>query len=148
MIAALIVLVLGQEAVARGDLRKLNPEQVQIVVRPGSSNLLSEAAVRELRRWHGQLAVELRMPVSRKEASRLNRLPRFTARVIQGSTRNRSLRRVRAEAVKAAPQTPLPVKDRPCPDATLQGRAGADEMLVAPDGVDSCILEWLARRRA
>ena len=148
MILALLVLVLGQEAVARGDLRKLDPDQVRVVVRPGSSNLLSETAIRELRAWHGQVAIELRMPVSRKEAARLNRVPRFSARIVQGSARDRSLRRVRAESVKAVPQTPLPVKDRPCPDATLQGRSGADEVLVAPAGLDACILDWLARRRA
>ena len=119
MIAALIVLVLGQDAVARGDLRKLVPEQVRLVVRPGSRNLISLDAMRELRSWPGALEVELRMPVSRKEAARLNRLPPFTARVVQGSAKDRSLRRVHADAVKAAPQTPLPVKDRPCPDATV-----------------------------
>ena len=146
MIAALIVLVLGQDAVARGDLRKLAPEQVSLVVRPGSSNLISEAGVRALRGWRGALEVELRMPVSRKEAARLNRLPRFTARIVQGSARDRSLRRVHADAVKAAPQTPLPVRDRPCPDATVQGRAGADEVLVAPSGLDSCVLDWLSHR--
>jgi len=102
--------------------------------------------MRELRSWPGALEVELRMPVSRKEAARLNRLPPFTARVVQGSAKDRSLRRVHADAVKAAPQTPLPVKDRPCPDATVQGRTGADEVLVAPSGVDSCVLDWLARR--
>jgi hypothetical protein len=148
VILALVVLVLGQDAVARGDLRRLNPDQVRLVVRPGSSNLLSESAVRELRAWRGQVAVELRMPISRKEAARLNRVPRFNARVVQGSIRDRSLRRVHADSVKAMPRTPLPVKDRPCPDATLQGRSGADEVLVAPSGVDSCILDWLARRGA
>ncbi len=148
MILALVVLLLGQQAVARGDLRKLDPDQVRVVVRPGSSNLLSETAVRELRAWRGQVAIELRMPVSRKEAARLNRVPRFSARVVQGSVRDRSLRRVHAESVKAVPGTPLPVKERPCPDATLQGRSGVDEVLVAPSGVDACILDWLARRRA
>jgi len=148
VILALVVLLLGQQAVARGDLRKLDPDQVRLVVRPGSSNLLSETAVRELRAWRGQVAIELRMPVSRKEAARLNRLPRFSARVVQGSARDRSLRRVRAESVKAVPGTPLPVKERPCPDATLQGRSGVDEVLVAPSGVDACILDWLARHRA
>jgi len=148
VILALLVLVLGQEAVSRGDLRKLDPRQVRLVVRPGSSNLLSDAAVRELRGWRGQLAVELHTPVSRKEASRLNKLPRFSARIVQGSVRDRSLRRIRAESVKAAPRTPLPVKERPCPDATLQGRSGADEVLVAPSGLDACILDWLARRGA
>jgi len=146
VIAALIVLVLGQDAVARGDLHKLVPEQVRLVVRPGSRNLISLDAMRALRSWPGALEVELRMPVSRKEAARLNRLPPFTARVVQGSAKDRSLRRVHADAVKAAPQTPLPVKDRPCPDATVQGRTGADEVLVAPSGVDSCVLDWLARR--
>jgi len=148
VILALLVLVVGQDAVARGDLRKLHPEQVRLVVRPGSSNLLSEAAVRELRGWRGQVAIELRMPVSRKEAARLNKVPRFSARIVQGSARDRSLRRVHAESVKAVPRTPLPVKERPCPEATLQGRSGADEVLVAPSGVDSCIVDWLARRRA
>jgi hypothetical protein len=148
VILALVVLILGQDAVARGDLRKLDPAQVRLVVRPGSGNLLSDAAVRELRRWRGHLAIELRAPVSRKEAARLNRLPRFTARIIEGSARDRSLRRIRTESVKSMPRTPLPVKERPCPDATLQGRSGADEVLVAPSGIDSCILDWLARRRA
>jgi hypothetical protein len=144
----MLVLVLGQDAVARGDLARLEPyaQGVQLVVRPGSSNLLSPAAVRELSRWPGTLQVELRTPVSRKEARRLNRLPRFTARLVQGSARDRSLRRVKAEAFYATAQTPLPVKERPCPDATLQGRSGADEMLVAPWGVDSCLLDWLSRR--
>ena len=148
MILALLVVVLGQQSVARGDARKLDPDQVRLVVRLGSSNLISDSAVRELRAWRGQVAIELRMPVSRKEAARLNRVPRFSARIVQGSARDRSLRRVRAESVNAAPRTPLPVKDRPCPDATLQGRSGADEVLVAPSGVDSCILDWLSRRRA
>ena len=148
MIVALLVLVLGQEAVSRGDLRKLNPDQVRLVVRPGASNLLAETAVRELRAWRGQVAIELRMPVSRKEAARLNRVPRFSARVVQGSIRDKSLRHVHAESVRAVPRTPLPVKERPCPDATLRGRSGADEVLVAPSGVDSCLLDWLARRRA
>ena len=115
---------------------------------PGGSNLLAETAVRELRAWRGQVAIELRMPVSRKEAARLNRVPRFSARVVQGSIRDKSLRRVHAESVRAVPRTPLPVKERPCPDATLRGRSGADEVLVAPSGVDSCLLDWLARRRA
>ena len=148
MILALLVLVLGQDSVSRGDLRKLRPDQVRLVVRPGTSNLLAESAVRELRAWRGQLAIELRMPVSRKEAARLNRVPRFSARVVQGSLRDRSLRRIRAESVRGAPRTPLPVKERPCPDATLQGRSGADEVLVAPSGVDACILDWLTRRGA
>lgn len=148
MILALVVLVLGQESVARGDLRKLDPQQVNLVVRPGSTNLLSEGAVRELRSWRGRLSIELRTPVSRKEAARLNKLPRFTARIVQGSARDRSLRRVRADSIRAVPRTALPVKDRPCPDATLQGRSGADEVLVAPSGVDACILDWLSRRRA
>jgi hypothetical protein len=148
VIVALLVVVLGQESVARGDLRKLDPQQVNLVVRPGSTNLLSEGAIRELRAWRGRLSVELRTPVSRKEASRLNKLPRFTARIVQGSARDRSLRRVRAESVRVVPRTPLPVKDRPCPDATVQGRSGADEVLVAPSGVDACILDWLSRRRA
>jgi hypothetical protein len=148
VILAQLVLVLGQDSVARGDLRKLDPSQVRLLVRPGPGNLLSDAAVRELRSWRGQLAVELRTPVSRREASRLNKLPRFSARIVQGSSRDRSLRRVRAESVRAAPHTPLPVKERPCPDATVQGRSGADEVLVAPSGVDSCILDFLTRRRA
>ena len=146
MILALIVLVLGQDAVARGDLRKLDPAQVRLVVRLGSGNLLSDGAVRELRSWRGHLAIELRPPVSRKEASRLNKLPPFSARIVQGSPRDRSLRRIRTESVKAVPRTPLPVKERPCPDATLRGRSGADEVLVASSGIDSCILEWLSRR--
>jgi len=148
VILALVVLVLGQESVARGDLRKLDPQQVNLVVRPGSTNLLSEGAVRELRSWRGRLSIELRTPVSRKEAARLNKLPRFTARIVQGSARDRSLRRVRADSIRAVPRTPLPVKDRPCADATLQGRSGTDEVLVAPSGVDACILDWLSRRRA
>ena len=78
----------------------------------------------------------------------MNRVPRFSARVVQGSIRDKSLRRVHAESVRAVPRTPLPVKERPCPDATLRGRSGADEVLVAPSGVDSCLLDWLARRRA
>ena len=45
-------------------------------------------------------------------------------------SRDRSLRRIRTESVKTMPRTPLPVKERPCPDATLQGRSGADEVLV------------------
>jgi hypothetical protein len=148
VILALLVFVLGQDAVSRGDLRKLSPDRVRVVVRPGTSNLLSEMAVRELRAWRGQVAIELRMPVSRKEAARLNRVPRFSARVVQGSVRDRSLRRVRAESVRAVPRTPLPIKERPCPDTTLQGRSGADEVLVAPSGVDACILDWLTRRGA
>jgi len=46
-------------------------------------------------------------------------------------SRDRSLRRIRTESVKTMPRTPLPVKERPCPDATLQG---------------SYILDWLSRR--
>ena len=39
----------------------------------------------------------------------------------KGSPRNRSLRRVRADSVKAMPQTPPPVKDRPLPGDAVAG---------------------------
>ena len=39
MILALLVLVLGQQAVARGDLRKLDPDQVRLVDSSGSKRL-------------------------------------------------------------------------------------------------------------
>lgn len=150
MIAAYLVLLLGQEALARGDLKQLAPysHRMELVVRLGAENWLTEPALRELRRWPVPPTVELRPPVSAREAKQLRKLKRFRARLAYGSPRDRTLRRLSPAlaSVKAEPRTPLPIKDRPCPGTALMGRTGADEVLSAPEGIDRCVLGWLADR--
>ena len=50
--AALLVLVLGHDAVAAGGLRPLVrfEDRIELVVDPGRSNLLSDSAISELKR--------------------------------------------------------------------------------------------------
>src|SRR5438132_11134308 len=102
---------------------------MEVVVRLGSENWLTEPALRELRRWPVTPTLELRPPISPREASQLRKLKRFRARLAYGSAKDRSLRRLAPAlaSVRAGPRTPLPVKDRPCPGTALMGRAGADE---------------------
>ena len=150
MIATVLVLLLGQEAAARGDLKELTrySRRMELVVRLGSDNWLSEPALRELRRWPLPPTLELRPPISPREAKQLRKLKRFRARLAYGSAKDRSLRRLAPAlaSVHAEPRTPLPVKERPCPGTALMGRSGADEVLSAPDGVDRCVLGWLSER--
>jgi hypothetical protein len=150
VIAAFLILLLGQEAAARGDLHKLAfyAPRMEVVVRLGAENWLSEDALRELRRWPATPTLELRPPVSPQEAKQLRKLKRFRVLLAFGSRKDRSLRRLApaVASVRAEPHTPLPVKERPCPGTTLMGRKGADEVLSAPDGVDQCVLGWLSDR--
>ena len=92
--------------------------------------------------------LELRPPISPREARQLRKLKRFRARLAYGSAKDRSLRRLTPAlaSVRTEPGTPLPVKDRPCPGTALMGRAGSDEVLSVPDGVDRCVLGWLSDR--
>jgi hypothetical protein len=150
VIAAYLVLLVGQAAVARGDLKQLasHAQRMEVVVRLGAENWLTEPALRELRRWPVAPTLELRPPVSAREAKQLRKLKHFRARLAYGSPRDRTLRRLAPAltSVKAEPRTPLPVKDRPCPGTALMGRAGADEVLSAPDGIDQCVRGWLSDR--
>jgi hypothetical protein len=152
VIAAVVVLLIGQEAAARGDLKQLThfAQRMELVVRLGAENWLTEPALRELRRWPVPPTLELRPPVSAREARQLRKLKRFRVRLAYGSPRDRTLRRLApaVTSVKPEPHTPLPVKDRPCPGTALMGRTGADELLSAPDGVDRCVLGWLSDRFA
>ena len=147
---AVLILLLGQEAAARGDLQQLAryAPRMEVVVRLGSENWLSEPALRELRRWPVTPTLELRPPISPPEARQLRKLKRFRVLLAYGSTKDRSLRRLAPAlaSLRAEPLTPLPVKERPCPGTALMGRKGADEVLSAPDGVDQCVLGWLADR--
>ena len=70
MIAALILL-LGQEAAARGDLQQVArySPRMEVVVRLGSENWLTEPALRELRRWPVMPTLELRPPISPRRRS-------------------------------------------------------------------------------
>src|SRR3989442_11817553 len=94
LIAALILL-LGQEAAARGDLQQVAryAPRMEVVVRLGSENWLTEPALRELRRWPVTPTLELRPPISPREAGQLRKLKRFRARLAYGSAKDRSLRR-------------------------------------------------------
>jgi hypothetical protein len=143
IVAALVVLV-GQQAVARGDLRKLvtYADHVELRVRLGARNRLSPAALRELKGWPSTPQLELRLPVTRTEAAQLKKL-KFIAQLARGKPRDPTLKRLRGSvlAVHAGPQAPLPIKDQPCTNVVLLGR---DEVLSAPDGVDECVLGWLA----
>jgi len=96
VIAVFLVLLLGQDAAARGDLRKLAPyaRRLEVVVRLDASNWLSEPALRELRRWPVTPTLELSPPISPQEAKQLRKLKRFRARLAQGSAKDRSLRRL------------------------------------------------------
>lgn len=147
---AVLILLLGQEAAARGDLQQVvrYVPRMEVVVRLGSENWLSEPALRELRRWPVTPTLELRPPISPPEARQLRKLKRFRVLLAYGSTKDRSLRRLAPAlaSLRAEPLTPLPVKERPCPGTALMGRRGADEVLSAPDGVDQCVLGWLADR--
>ena len=147
---AVLILLLGQEAAARGDLQQVirYVPRMEVVVRLGSENWLSEPALRELRRWPVTPTLELRPPISPPEARQLRKLKRFRVLLAYGSTKDRSLRRLAPAlaSLRAEPLTPLPVKERPCPGTALMGRKGADEVLSAPDGVDQCVLGWLADR--
>src|SRR4051812_26482029 len=53
VIAAYLVLLIGQEAAARGDLKQLArySQRMEVVVRLGAENWLTEPALRALRRW-------------------------------------------------------------------------------------------------
>ena len=150
MIAAYLVLLIGQEAAARGDLKQLGrySQRMEVVVRLGAENWLTEPALRALRRWPVPPTVELRPPVSAREAKQLRKLKHFRARLAYGNPKDRTLRRLAPAlaSVKAEPRTPLPVKERPCPGTALMGRSGADEVLSAPDGIDQCVLGWLSDR--
>ena len=150
MIVSVLILLLGQEAAARGELQQLArySPSMEVVVRLGSENWLTEPALRELRRWPVIPTLELRPPISPREARQLRKLKRFRARLAYGSAKDRSLRRLSPAlaSVRAEPRTPLPVTDRPCPGTALMGRAGADEVLSVPDGVDRCVLGWLSDR--
>jgi hypothetical protein len=149
-VIAVLILLLGQEAAARGDLQQVvrYVPRMEVVVRLGSENWLSEPALRELRRWPVTPTLELRPPISPPEARQLRKLKRFRVLLAYGSTKDRSLRRLAPAlaSLRAEPLTPLPVKERPCPGTALMGRKGADEVLSAPDGVDQCVLGWLADR--
>src|SRR2546428_5474616 len=83
VIAAYLVLLIGQEAAARGDLKQLVPyaPRMEVVVRLGAENWLTEPALRELRRWPVPPTLELRPPVSAREAKQLRKLKRFRARL-------------------------------------------------------------------
>jgi len=148
--AVFLVLLLGQDAAARGDLQKLAPyaRRMEVVVRLGDANWLSEPALRELRRWPVTPTLELRPPISSREAKQLRKLKRFRARLAYGSAKDRSLRRLAPAlaSVQVEPRTPLPVKESPCPGTALMGRPGASEVLSAPDGVDRCVLGWFSDR--
>ena len=150
MIAVFLVLLLGQDAAARGDLRKLAPyaRRMEVVVRLDASNWLSEPALLELRRWPVTPTLELSPPISPREAKQLRKLKRFRVRLAQGSAKDRSLRSLAPAlaSVRAEPRTPLPVTERPCPGTALMGRPGASDVLSAPDGVDGCVLGWLSDR--
>jgi len=150
LIAVFLVMLLGQDAAARGDLRKLTPyaRRMEVVVLVGAENWLSEPALRELRRWPVMPTLELHAPISPREAKQLRKLKRFRVRLAYGSAKDRSLRRLAPAmaSVREEPRLPLPVTERPCPGTALMGRRGASEALAAPDGVDRCVLGWLADR--
>src|SRR5207237_4666057 len=95
-VIAVLILLLGQEAAARGDLQQLArySPSMEVVVRLGSENWLTEPALRELRRWPVLPTLELRPPISPREARQLRKLKRFRARLAYGSAKDRSLRRL------------------------------------------------------
>lgn len=140
MIAALL-LVLSQEHVARGDLALVQTyaESLELQVAFEKGNLLAPPALRELQRWPGVPVLELRLPITRVEASQLRKLKRFKAAV--ANARDATLKLLGPSLVGAVPVQPMAGELIGC------GTARATESAAwLPQGVDECARKWLKAR--
>jgi hypothetical protein len=145
MLAALLVLVLQHDAVAAGGLRPLVrfEDRLELAVDPGKSNLLSDAAVAELRRWPGLVMLELRPPLSSLEARQLRKLGRLAVR----SPDDRSLRLLGPALVRRLPRQPSSARAAgpgPCPGTTLLEGPVPELRVLGPVG--ECLPRALAER--
>jgi hypothetical protein len=154
MLAALLLLTLGHDAVARGGLQRLEryADQVELAVDPGRSNLLSDGAVAALRRWPALVWVELRLPVGPREAAQLRRLGRFGARLAVGPAAGPaapralqpSLRLLEPALVRFAPAGARTRAQGPCPGTELAQQEGEPVELRVQAPLDECVYRWIA----
>ena len=136
---ALLVLVLAQEHVARGDLTRLLPWEgrLEIEIAQEHGNLLAPAALRALQRFPGLVTLELRLPVTRTEAAQLRGLRRFAVRAAR--TKDPSLKLLAPALVRASPLRAMAGEEIGCgPARAVPGT------VWLPLGVDACVLQWLA----
>ena len=156
MIAALLVLLISQNAVARGDLRRIErlagPDRIELRVEPAgkrSRNLLSAAAVRELRRWPELPFIVLHPRLSKVEARQLRKLGRFGALIPEPLLADPSLKLAAPALRTRRPLQPVVERDRaqwPCPDAALLDEQGGTAPLLRADGgVTACVRAFLER---
>jgi hypothetical protein len=164
MLAALLLLTLGHDAVARGGLERLErfADRLELTVDPGATNLLSDSALAALRRWPGLVTLELRLPIAAAEATQLRRLGRFAARLRERKSpltvrpppatddpANRpppaaELKLLAPALVRVEPAQPVPALAGPCP-GTLRS-PGPPEALRVEGALDECVLGWIADR--
>jgi hypothetical protein len=138
-VLAVLVLVLAQEHVARGDLARLMrfSERVEIEIAQERGNLLAPAALRELQRWPGLATLELRLPVTRVEAAQLRKLKKFAARAAR--QRDASLKLLAPALIRVQPLRPMSGALIGCGPARA-----ADDTAWLPLGIDDCALKWIA----
>jgi hypothetical protein len=145
--AALLVLVLGHDAVAAGGLRPLVrfEDRLELVVDPGRTNLLSDSAVAELKRWPGLVALELHPPLTPAQARQLRKLERLAVRL---GANDPSLRLLGPALVRRLPPPTMGGPGPgPCPGTTLTPAAGdAPPELRVTGPVGECLPRALAER--
>ena len=146
MLAALLILVVSHDAVARGELRRLErfEARLALVVEPGRGNLISEAAAAELRRWPGLVRVRVQPPLDKLAAAQLRKLRRLSVELPAGAPRRGSGVDLLGPALVAvANAKPWAAgAPGPCEGTTLV--SGDDPILTATGRLGECVPNWLA----
>ena len=146
MLAALLLLVVSHDAVARGELRRLErfEDRLSLVVEPGRKNLISDAAAAELRRWPGLVRVRISPPLDRLAAAQLRKLRRLAVELPAGAPRRGSGVELLGPALVrvAHAKSTGPAAPGPCEGTTLA--PGEEPVLTVADRLGECVPDWLA----
>jgi hypothetical protein len=146
-LAAALVLILSQHAIASGELRKLQrwAAELELVVPREKSNLLSRSAIAELKRWPGLPVIELQLPLTRIEARALRKLKKLAVRVTGTADAHAraTLKLLGPALVREERAAALRELSRPCAETALLESEGGARTLRLEGPVDACALRWL-----
>ena len=130
---ALLWLVVGHDAVARGELRRLErfEGRLALLFAPGRGNLISDSAAAELRRWPGLVRVRVLPPLDKRAAAQLRKVGRLAVELPASSARRGSGVELLGAALVAVLQASPPAATAgpgPCEGTTLI--AGSEPLLT------------------
>lgn len=148
-LAATLVLWLSHDAVAQGDLARLErfADHVQLDVSAGTqSNLISDSAAHALAVWPAVVGVELRPPLATAEALQLRKIPRIHA-ILLGADPGKTLSLLGPALVltSVAPAVERELA-HPCGNVRVVQLAGGARRFEVTGRVDACVIAALEAR--